>query len=107
MEYFMKRRNLTWNAFAGLDYGRYSAWCAARGIVPEDESEFLSHTQPYVHTQEEEQSVEEQVIPQWDKKMLQKRRKGDLQALADEYGIELSGDETKRTIVDLLVSLNN
>ena len=107
MEYFMKRRNVGWASFSGLDYDRYVKWCHARKIIPVEKEEFLANKLP----QQNEKKVEENALPSnpqhSDPKLLNRKKKADLVELANVYGIELDGTETKKQLVSLIIDVNN
>lgn len=116
MEYFMKRRNLSWSSFAGMEYKRYEIWCQVRKIIPVSQSEYeasvikpqvkeilVIETEPVVLVEE----IQEHRSISFDLKELNKKNKITLVELADVYGITLDGSETKKQIVQLLVNLNN
>lgn len=106
MEYFMKRRNLGWASFQGLEYDRYVKWCAVRKIIPVDKDEFISHKQDI----KKEEPVIDKTLPpnpkHSDAKSLGRKKKADLVDLASVYGIELNGTETKKQLVSLIVDVN-
>ena len=105
MEYFMKRRNLRWTAFLGMDYDRYVKWCHVRRIVPASKEEFTKGT-----SFEPEPVVETKLPPNpahTNAKLLNKNKKAGLVEIANMYGIELSGSETKKKLVELIIEVNN
>lgn len=115
MEYFMKRRNLSWSSFAGMEYKRYEIWCQVRKIIPVSQSEYESSVM--IHQVKETPVVEskpepvvkenkKEASPLFDTKDLNKKNKTSLVELAEEHGISLGGSETKKQIVQLLVNLN-
>lgn len=116
MEYFMKRRNLSWSSFAGMEYKRYEIWCQVRKIIPVSQSEYESNAfkpqvkeTPVVESKPEPvvEETQEEVFSLFDTKELNKKNKTSLMELAEEHGISLDGSETKKQIVQLLVNLNN
>ena len=116
MEYFMKRRNLSWSSFAGMEYKRYEIWCQVRKIIPVAQSEYESNVSkvqvketPVVESKPTpvvEEPQETQVFV-FNAKDLSKKNKTHLIGLADEHGVTLAGSETKKQIIQLLVNLNN
>ena len=106
MEYFMKRRNLGWASFQGLEYDRYVQWCMVRKIIPVEKDEFLSHK----NSLPAKEQVTEKTLPpnpkHSDPKSLGRKKKADLVSLASVYGIELNGSETKKQLVSLIVDVN-
>ena len=107
MEYFMKRRNIGWSSFSGLDYDRYVKWCHVRKIIPVEKEEFLANKSP----KQEAKTVEAKELPpnprHSDPKLLNRRKKAELVELATVYGIELDGSETKKQLVSLIIDVNN
>ena len=107
MEYFMKRRNIGWASFSGLEYERYVKWCHIRKIIPVGEQEFLANKSQ----EQKEETVEVEELPpnpqHSDPKLLNRKKKADLVELANVYGIELDGTETKKRLVSLIVDVNN
>ena len=106
MEYYMKKRNVGWNAFSGLDYNRYVQWCHVRKIIPVDEEEFLAnitHTQPIEQPKKSTPPNPQHLDP----KLLGRKKKADLVEIAGGYGIDLVGTETKKKIVSLIIGVNN
>ena len=102
MEYFMKRRNLGWSSFQGLEYPRYEAWCHVRHVIPVSEEEFMQKV-----TTIPEPVSEEKTLPpnpeHLDAKLLNKRKKAELVELASMYGVDLNGSETKKRIIPLII----
>ena len=116
MEYFMKRRNLSWSSFAGMEYKRYEIWCQVRKIIPASQSEYESNVSkvqvketPVVESKHEPVVIEvmEEASLTFDLKDLSRKNKTSLVELAEEHGVSLNGSETKKQIVQLLVNLNN
>ena len=108
MEYFMKKRNIGWVAFQGLEYDRYVKWCHVRRIIPVDEEEFLANKTTRVKEAPKETPKKLPSNPRHsDSKSLNRKKKADLVGLAEVYGIHLEGSETKKQIVSLIVNLNN
>jgi len=111
MEYYMKRRNLGWSSFQGMDYERYEVWCHVRKIVPVSLDEFTAGVSPFVYVEEEQEEPLETVIPpnpaHQDPKALNRKKKGELIEIATLFGLELVGNETKKQIVQLIIDLNN
>ena len=106
MEYYMKKRNVGWNAFSGLEYSRYVQWCHVRKIIPADEEEFLANITEKQPVEEPKKSIPPN--PQHsDPKLLGRKKKADLVEIAGVYGIDLVGNETKKQIVSLIISVNN
>ena len=106
MEYFMKKRNIGWVAFQNLEYDRYVTWCHVRKIIPVDEQEFLANKSP-IQTEEIVEEKELSSNPQHsDPKLLNRKKKAALVELANVYGIELDGTETKKQLVSLIVDVN-
>ena len=107
MEYFMKRRNLKWASFLGMSYDRYVKWCHVRRIVPASEEEFTEGTSPAP----EPDLVVPEELPRnpahSNAKLLNKNKKANLVDIAKLYGVELSGSETKKQLVQLIVDVNN
>ena len=99
MEYFMKRRNLGWSSFSNLEYDRYEKWCHVRGIIPVSEEEFITNTQEVTVVKEVSQPNPEHL----DSKLLNKKKKANLVELAQNYGVELDGSETKKQIIPLII----
>lgn len=103
MEYFMKRRNLKWRVFSGLEYQRYVSWCHVRNVIPVEEDEFNQKISGVV---ESKVPVDDPVVPKskpLDSKALNKKKKADLVELATESGITISGTETKKQIISLII----
>ena len=106
MEYFMKKRNLKWSAFGGLEYDRYVQWCHVRRIIPIEEKEFLVNVSEKIPVEEPKKTIPQNPI-HLDPKALGRKKKADLVELANVYGIELGGTETKKQIVSLIIDVNN
>ena len=106
MEYFMKKRNLGWASFSGLEYSRYVQWCHVRKIIPLGEDEYLASINPVQEIEEPPKSIPSNPAHS-DPKLLGRKKKADLVELANVYGIELGGTETKKQIVSLIIAVNN
>ena len=110
MEYYMKRRNLGWGSFQGMDYERYTVWCHVRKIVPVSEDEFTSGIGPFLFQEEVQEEPPKAVPPNpahQDPKLLNRKKKAELIEVANIYGLDLVGNETKKQLVQLIVDLNN
>lgn len=115
VEYYMQRRNLGWSSFLGWDYDRFETWCHVRKIIPLNKEDFLNKILPFEDTtieappeEPKEELIQKEVLPDLpDGKTLSRKRKDDLIEIAHLYGIELSGSETKKQIVQYLDNLNN
>ena len=106
MEYFMKKRNIGWTSFAGLDYDRYVKWCHVRKIIPVDKDEFLANKGVQPETKIEGEKELPPNPRHSDPKLLNRKKKADLVELARVYGIELKGSETKKQLVSLIIDVN-
>ena len=107
MEYFMKRRNLRWTSFQGMEYDRYVKWCHVRKIVPASKEEFTKGTSVSIEPILEEETKVPTNPAHSNAKLLNKNKKASLVEIANLYDIELTGSETKKQLVQLIVDVNN
>ena len=122
MEYFMKRRNLSWSSFAGMEYKRYEIWCQVRKIIPVSRDEFSSKIIVLTKNDEDKtneiidshQEIFEDFVPEEQevfelpsKTLLSKMNKTDLLKVCEQASLSVDPSKTKKQILTILDTLNN
>jgi len=94
---FAKRRKLNLIDFINsMGYKEYSRWCSYRSVTPVDEELYVeSHISSEAATQT------------YTKKELNKLLKAKVTNIAKDLNIDLSGGETKKELVSLILAMNN
>ena len=92
-EHFAKRRNLNLEQFKDhLSYDQFVKWCKQRNVEPVPQLEFSKKTKI------------EQIVEHTES-TLKRHRKDKLVQIAEDLSIDLTGKETKKELVKLI--LNN
>ena len=101
---FAQRRKLNLEMFSEMTYESYSEWCKIRSVDPVSEDSFEGVKAMVAPEKIQEEAIS---LPTFDEKQLKKMRKQNLVKLCEDIDCKLDGDETKSTLITLLLSLNN
>lgn len=103
-EFFAQRRNISYASFKNMSYEQYSQWCSRRNIAPLEKDTFHSKVQPHEIEQPENKIDNLPPNPRnTDPKILSKKKKSELVEICTLLGINISGKETKKQLVTLLI----
>ena len=107
-EFFAQRRNISYVSFKNMSYEQYTRWCGRRNIIPLEENAFHSKVSSHPVTQKKPAPPQvEQKITKIDATSLSKKKKAELVSLCESANVEITGKETKKQLVALLIEQSN
>tara|TARA_Y100001970_G_C13736746_1_gene604193 strand:+ start:204 stop:548 length:345 start_codon:yes stop_codon:yes gene_type:complete len=106
---FAQRRKINIEMFNTMSYQDYSKWCEIRRVEPISKESYEGVQSLLQKTPTYEPVIEatESSSHEFDEMQLKKMRKGALVDLCKEFQVEVATADTKRSLIEKLLTLNN
>ena len=106
---FAQRRKINIEMFNTMSYQDYSRWCEIRRVEPisKESYEGVQSLLQKTSTYEPATDIITVSAHEFDETQLKKMRKGALVNLCKEFQVEVVTTDTKRSLIEKLLTLNN